>query len=892
DSLLKAAINANIQFDEQKAMEFNRLAEKLALDHFGRVSPIYARVRLNYGQIQYNLEDWFESENGYKDALDIQMIAHGRLSKEYSETLLNLGILNLTRCDYLKAEINFLEAKDIIGKLFGKTSKEYTNPLIDLGILYSDRGDYRKSEIQYQEAAAILSANPGSNSYARCLVNQSWMYFLKGDYDKAEPLALKSSEILKKNMGQDNFYYGMTLYNLGCLYLRKHDYARSESFFEGGRLIFEKTVGKDNPNYTDCISDMADLFALQGRFSAAEGYFLEARDNREKMLGKLHPSYTSSLYSLAKFYQRSGRIPESTIHFLELNRLVRQHIEKSAEYSSETEMIAFLQTFNEKLDGFQSFAHDHSSPEFCRESYNNALFFNGLVLENNRILARAIADADSLTREVYKKWQGCHRRLAKRYARPIGDRKKIAEVELEAEEYEKQLLRNLPGFNKTHESPRWQDVRNQLKPDELAIEFIHYDYFRPDATDSVLYAALLLRSGWDAPRLFPLFEEKELTALLKSHGAQKSENMARLYALSERGIIATEQTNSLYKLIWEPLEKEIRMELSGGAKNISSIYFAPSGLLHQINLAAIPCSEDSILGDRYHLIEMGSTRQLAAQAEKIDVYRNDAILFGGIQYDMDSLAIFEANASLNQADLASRSAANDSYETGNFRGETWNYLKWTDKEVNTIQSVLSSDGYNTEIKKGFIATEEAFKSIGTNGYSPRILHLATHGFFFPDPQKQGKTLEDLDSEVGFKASNNPLIRSGLLLAGANHAWKHGKPLKKGMENGILTAYEISHLNLSHTELVVLSACETGLGDIRGNEGVFGLQRAFKIAGARYLIMSLWQVPDRETAEFMTTFYKKWLTEKMSIPEAFRTTQNEMRERFINPYSWAGFVLVE
>ena len=137
-----------------------------------------------------------------------------------------------------------------------------------------------------------------------------------------------------------------------------------------------------------------------------------------------------------------------------------------------------------------------------------------------------------------------------------------------------------------------------------------------------------------------------------------------------------------------------------------------------------------------------------------------------------------------------------------------------------------------------------------------------------------------------------MIRSGLILAGGNYAWKNGKPFKEGMEDGILTAYEISQMNLSNTELVVLSACETGLGDIQGNEGVYGLQRAFKIAGAKYLIMSLWQVPDKQTSLLMTTFYKKWLEDKMTIPDAFHAAQKELREIGLDPYQWAGFVLVE
>ena len=138
-----------------------------------------------------------------------------------------------------------------------------------------------------------------------------------------------------------------------------------------------------------------------------------------------------------------------------------------------------------------------------------------------------------------------------------------------------------------------------------------------------------------------------------------------------------------------------------------------------------------------------------------------------------------------------------------------------------------------------------------------------------------------------------MIRSGLVLAGGNHSWKTGKPLRPDLEDGVLTAYEISQMNLSNTELVVLSACETGLGDLVGNEGVYGLQRAFKIAGAKYLIMSLWQVPDFQTQVFMTTFYKHWLEGKMDIPEAFRTTQSELQAQYPGEaFKWAGFVLVE
>lgn len=208
--------------------------------------------------------------------------------------------------------------------------------------------------------------------------------------------------------------------------------------------------------------------------------------------------------------------------------------------------------------------------------------------------------------------------------------------------------------------------------------------------------------------------------------------------------------------------------------------------------------------------------------------------------------------------------------------------------MNNVQELLSKHDFKCTTKSGYDASERLFKQIGVHAPSPQVLHLATHGFFFPDPKQAAQNLLD---EPIFKLSENPMIRSGLILAGANHVWQGNEQIE-GTEDGILTAYEISQMNLTNTELVVLSACETGLGDIQGNEGVFGLQRAFKMAGAKYLIMSLWQVPDFQTQDLMTTFYEKWLEEGLEIPAAFREAQMEMKEKYENPYFWAGFVLVE
>jgi CHAT domain-containing protein len=344
----------------------------------------------------------------------------------------------------------------------------------------------------------------------------------------------------------------------------------------------------------------------------------------------------------------------------------------------------------------------------------------------------------------------------------------------------------------------------------------------------------------------------------------------------------------LYDLIWKPLEAEL--------SEVKTIYYSPSGLLHRINIDAIPVSEMETIADKYQLITLNSTRQLVIPTQ-IKNANNDAILFGGIQFEPDS------TIHNNEPLLASRSRGELSFTSvdSTLRGGTWNYLAGTEREVNAIDKIMQNSGINPSLKKGYEATEETFKHIGINNApSPRILHIATHGYFFPDPKSTTKNTElNIEHEFVFKISDHPMLRSGLIMAGGNAAWQGNQTLE-GREDGILTAYEISQMNLSNTELVVLSACETGLGEIQGNEGVYGLQRAFKIAGAKYLIMSLWQVPDKQTSLLMTTFYKKWLEaegpdkggNKMNIPDAFHAAQKQLRDNGLDPYNWAGFVLVE
>ena len=474
------------------------------------------------------------------------------------------------------------------------------------------------------------------------------------------------------------------------------------------------------------------------------------------------------------------------------------------------------------------------------------------------------------------------RRLSKEYEKTLDRRNSVEGLVTKIELLEKELARASAFFRQEQAVAKIdnQAVQNSLKEGEAAIEFVHFQYQSSKSTDSILYAAAILLPNSSNASFIPLCNEQQLAQVLETKRSKKVNLINQVYAA--RGIIPTGKKKNfqqIYRLVWQPLDSL----LSG----VNTIYYSPTGLLHRLNMNALPIGNKQILADKYNLIQLSSTRSIAL--EKTERPENKtAYIVGGVTYD----AMISTPSELITFDSTQITLAENtgyfSYTDRSLRGEHWNYLPGTKKESSAIKKITEKAGYTITYQEGNAATEAAFKELGTKSQSPSVIHLATHGFFFPDVKD---SLRAQSKEPIFKISEHPMLRSGLLLAGANRVWEGAEALPDH-EDGILTAMEISQMNLSNTDLVVLSACETGLGDIQGSEGVYGLQRAFKKAGAKYLIMSLWQVPDKETSIFMTSFYNNWLKKKMSIPEAFNLTQKEMRDRFPNPYQWAGFVLIE
>lgn len=382
------------------------------------------------------------------------------------------------------------------------------------------------------------------------------------------------------------------------------------------------------------------------------------------------------------------------------------------------------------------------------------------------------------------------------------------------------------------------------------------------------YGAYLLRKQDANPKFILLCTEKDLDLLLSKSGTNTTASVSSFY----RGVGAEENItvskgDSLFTFIWKPLEAH----LSG----IKTVAYSPTGKLYTIAFQALPLGSNKLLMDKYKLNQYTSTRLIASRNEQSNAKPQTAALFGDALFDMDVTKSSKTNKGKVVA---------TNYLPSNRGGSanSWGSLPGTAEEIKKLKQLFTENGITTQVYTKQQSNEEALKALSNK--PPQVLHIATHGFFLPELKKDALNVANV-----YAAAEDPLLRSGLVLTGANYAWS-GKLPVQGVEDGIVTAYEISQLNLTGTELVVLSACETALGAVQGSEGVFGLQRGFKMAGAKKMIVSLWQVPDKETAELMSLFYTTWLKGK-SMEESFAYAQSEMRKKY-SPFYWAAFILVQ
>ena len=872
------------QYD--KAEEYYLECKQIREETPGKEHPDYSKTLNNLGALYVYIGQYDKAEEYYLECKQIREETLGKEHPDYARTLDGLGLLYSSMGQYDKAEGCFLECKRIRDKILGKEHNDYATILNNLGQLYQLMGQYEKVEGYYLECMEIKEKTLGKEQpgYAAILNDLGALYYSMGQYYKAEEYFLECKEIYEENLGMEHPDYAVNLNNLGSLYQSMGQYEKAVEYYLESKEILEKTLGKEHPDYAKALNNLGSSCYSFGKYDKAEKYFLECKEVEEKTLGKEHPSHAKTLFNLGTFYKSMSKYDKAEPFIDTAIRTTHQNLRHSVQFLSEKDLGDYLKSENSQFKYIPYYLFTgHFSIHMAALAYDDALFQKGFLQTAARRLNTLTSDypeADSLAGLLasYRK------RLSAEYSKPISKRSAdVAAMEAQANQLEGQLVRMVAGFSEALQQVKWEEVQAALKPGEASIEFLQFRVLHSVESDTVRYAALLLRPGMEAPVYVDLCDERAIDTLMIRNIDRQEAYVRRLYTAADRDIRPSEdkdkvrsiesrlkreyniygiepskgkvKVRSLYDLLWSPLERYL--------EGVHTVYFANAGLLHRINLGAVTIRQDTVLADRYKLVELGSTRSLVIP-EKSPAVNRQALVMGGIQYDSDATS---------DSTLA----------------EYWGALPYTSREADNINASLKKNRVASIVLKGYDATEEAFyKSVRLQGTSPRIIHLATHGYFLPDP----KSSDDEAKGGAFRLTEHPLIRSGLILAGGNHAWATGEPVRPDLENGILTAFEISRLNLTGTELAVLSACETGLGDIQGNEGVYGLQRAFKIAGVRYVIMSLWQIPDEQSSLFMEDFYQRWLEQGLSIPEAFRQTQTAMRQNRWSHHQWAGFVLLE
>lgn len=405
------------------------------------------------------------------------------------------------------------------------------------------------------------------------------------------------------------------------------------------------------------------------------------------------------------------------------------------------------------------------------------------------------------------------------------------------EQSEREILR---GVNEKMVKVHWGDVKGNLKEDEACVEFIKYTenaYSLYDGDPTPHYAAMLMLGNSDYPIFVDMFDENELHDI---------------YTLQPKSY-DMEAGTELFEKLWGKIDRYITGK--------SHVFFSPMGMLNLINIEALADSSGVTALEKYNLTRVSSTRQIVYSKEETSI--QSVVSYGGIDYTEMSEAIV------------------DSFNT---RGN-WTYLKNTLTEVRNVEASLQKNNIKVTTIIGSEATEASFKAL--DGTTANVIHIASHGFYVPEPRREA--IPYFANSDYTKSIKDVLFYSGLVMSGGQSAWIDST-FKAEVDDGILTSYEISKLDLHNVDLVVLSACETGLGD-NLFDGIFGLQRAFKKAGVTSILMSLWNINDKATSEYMEFFYN-FLTSGLSKRESYRRTVSEMRNRYQDANYWASFVLLD
>lgn len=875
---------------------------------FGPEHRSLASVTFNYARLLMWMGEYEASESMYRRALNITEKTRGASHPLVAWVLSGMASVEDEMGEYAKARSLYERALALADSTLDPGHPFIATCLGNLGVALRHLGDYREAARIYERALRLHEESQGlDNSYAASiLTNLGEIHRLQGDDDTAENLFKKALDIRERAFGPDHVEVGTTLQLLADLYLYQGKYEAARSSYERALAIGVKNLGPAHHSNARDLNGLAFLLQETGDYEGAAADYTQALEISENSLGSDHPFVAEILKGQALLLARTGDSPAALDAALRCETISRDHAWLAAGVLPEREALEYTSVRTSGLDLALSLAVlGHSSDAVARSwdalVRSRALILDAMVLRQrarNRSRDPEIADlADRLA--------AAKRTLANLVIQGPDDEHPETYVEQvrEARETKERAERALGEKSvSVHGGDAGAavglaSVKETLPQGSALVAYVRYrDYApvigspgaarEPKAEPVPSYLSVVV-GGDGVPRMHPLGPAADIERLvgewrtLAGHPSPDGEAACRVAG------------EALRRLIWDPV--------SGDLGQAAMVFVVPDGVLHMVNLSALPTGDDSYLVEEDRIVHYLSAERDLAELAGDPVTGTGLLVVGGPAFDETGLT-----ASLSGVSSAPAAGQPDFFRGQRSDCEDFRKLRFESLPASTREAAEILDlwrdyggtgggGGDADLLTGADAGEASVKALAPGR---RVIHIATHGFFLEGtcaaPEESGTRGIGSVSPArreNPRRSESPLLLAGLALAGANHRNETGPD----EEDGVLTAEEIGTLDLRGTDWVVLSACDTGIGKIAAGEGVLGLRRAFQTAGARTLIMSLWPVQDVAAREWMRDLYRARLERNLDTASAVREANLEVlrdrraRGESTHPFFWAAFV---
>ena len=769
--------------------------------------------------------------------------------------------------------------------------------LHNLAGLYLDIGNYEKAEPLYLEALAIRRKQLGDahRETANTLNSLAGLYDHMGRMQEVEGLFRESMEIRLASVGDEHPDYAQSLHNLAGYYKDIGDFDAAEPLYREAARIYRRVWGDHHPNLATVLNGLAVLHRTLGDTQSAESCHREALKIRHACFGEDHPAVADSVANLAVVLASTGRISEALSLKKWALSIENRLLEQIFAVSSEGQRRAHLDTLRGSTYLFASLVLAESGDCDARAELLDLLLrrkgieAEALAVQRSAVLARRHPQL----REKLRTLDTLRAQIARKQIEgPGGESLSSHQVVLSEwlerkERLEEDLVRDAPEIRREYRflSTDRSIVARTLPQDAALVEFLQFQVFDfkktgDDRWAPARYLALvLIPDEPDDVKLVDLGDADVIDSLVTGFRRDIVQlGTKRDIEICEDGeggdLAVSESARELRARVFDPLLVAI------GSRR--RLIIAPDGQLNILPFEALPLDDERYVIDEFSISYVSSGRDLLRWGIRSDRTASEPVVVANPDFDL-------AETEQRQSQLRDSGSLSDRVQS-EFRSATiarFSPLPGTGAEALSVSKIVDAQ----TVWLGQEALDRSVKQVR----SPRFLHIATHGLFFKDrrfdPGQDSDTgMRSMRAEMGelsVAGMGNPLLRSCLALAGAN-SWLNERPLPPEAEDGVLTAEEVTGMDLTDTDLAVLSACETGLGDIRTGEGVYGLRRAFVLAGARTLVMSLWKVPDKETQELMEDFYGHLLA-GVGCADALRQAQLRLKARTPRPFFWGAFI---